>query len=231
MLYYVSGWNIFKFIITPSEVENIFQNIHHVINNARVPDGYIESNKNIFFQNYKNMYEKLAEGYKFEWKKDWRSFDLHMSFSDDLSKCVYGKKFLDKTDGKYYMLSDFKEPPVNISPLCMTFSENKKDEKLYTVFSYTQFTEFTAGLEISYPKNISLPKQDKEDEYETFKCEEIETYKLYTSFISEIKKITKPLRFKIGDKEYKPSVRISETAKNDFRNFYFSKYYETEMIK
>jgi len=41
--YYPVGWNRFKFIITPKEMEEILYDLHHVVFNARVQADYIES--------------------------------------------------------------------------------------------------------------------------------------------------------------------------------------------
>jgi len=211
MKMFIKGWNKFKFIITPDELEQVFDGFRHVVFQRRVPADYVESETGIFSQNYRNFYEKLAAGYRFEWKRDYKYFDLHMGFTDDLSKCSYGASFQDKRDGKFYKTSKFSEPCVGVSPFALYIAD---DGKLHTNYSYTQFPEYAVGLQLEYPKLSMAGEEVMTD-----------TFKVYQTICERIKKISKGLVFQSGEKLYKPNVKISSGAREDFERFYFAKHF------
>ena len=217
--YFPKGWNIFNFIITPDELREVFGGFHHVIYNRRVADSYTESDPSDFFESYKMLYEKLSTGYRFIRKDDRQYFEgIHIGLSDDLSKCAYGEPY--EKDTEWYKSSNFLEPCVGVSPLAFFLS---KEEKTLSIKGlYTSYPEYTVGLSIMYPKKVIFYKQNNEVE-RTVDCIDIDTYKVYQEIMRRIKAISKSLRFTSECKEFKPSVKISNYALNDFSNFYFYK--------
>jgi hypothetical protein len=213
MKYYPKGWNKFKFLIDPVEFEYIFSKFHHIEFSNRVPENYIETDKQKLLNNYKTFYEKLILNYKFNKNE---LFGFFIGLSDDLAKCTYGKSFLDEKNNKKYKLSDFKEPCVGISPFIFLL----KDNKLNTNFYFNQYPENVMGLEISYPKEIIYYDNNVENKIKN--CNELETYNnVYKKIIEEIKNIAKALKFNISDKEYRTNVKISKKIK--IGNVYFIK--------
>lgn len=217
MKLYTKSWNKFKFLITPDEFESIFRDFHHIEYNHRVPKDYIETDPKILFNKYKGFYEKLVSNYKFVWKTDADLFDLHMGFTNDLNKCVYEKEFIDKNDNKFYKTMDWNtEPCVGMSPFIL-FLDGKN--KLLSNIFYAQYPENAMGIQLEFPKEMSCSENS-----ETVNCTEIETYNnVYKKIVEKINKISRNLVFTIGEKEYKPPIKVSKNISEEIKNVYFIK--------
>jgi hypothetical protein len=183
--YYPKGWNRFRFLITPNEFDNIFKSFHHVAFTHRVSKNYIETDPKILFDNYRVFYNKLISNYKFTMKND-ELINIQTGLSNDLSKCTYGKEFIDKIDGQYYKQYDFKEPCVGTGIVVLKFDKN---EKLQSNRSYIQYPEYIIGMEIQFPKEIIYFDTEK-----TVNCNETETYcKVYNELVGKINKLCKTM--------------------------------------
>ena len=218
---YIKGWNLFNFLISPQELESIIKKFHHVEYTIRVSENYVETDPQEYIQKYKKFYEKLTSNYKFVWNKDYKLFDLNIGLSNDLSKCTYGKKFLDENDQKYYKISDFKEPSVGLSIFILFLN---KDKKLFSNYSYTQFPENAIGLQMQFPKDFYYYEKENNEVIikEEINCNNMETFnEVYKTIVSEIKNISKNLIFTIGEKEYKTSIKVSKNITNEIKNIYF----------
>jgi hypothetical protein len=223
MKYFSKGWNTFKFLVSPLELTTIIKEFHHIEFSKRVPENYIESDPIECFNKYKIFYDKLISNYKFVWETDFDLFDFRIGLSNDLSKCTYDKKFMDKKDKKYYKISNFKEPCVGINIIVLRFDENKK---LFSNYSYIQFPENTMGLEIQYPKELYYYEEVNGEivTKRAINCNEIETYNnVYKKIVEDIKKISKNLAFTMDGKEYKTSIKVSKSIIEEVKNIYFIK--------
>ena len=214
----VQGWNQFKFIVTPDEMEQLLTGLYHVNFQSRVPVDYVKSAPEDFLNHYRKLYEKLASGYQFQWERDYTYFDVHTGLSDDLGKCTYGEPF--EIEGNFYKLSDFEEPCVGLGPFALILEGGK----LWANYSYLMLPEYTVGIVLQYPKKLSYYSTDREPQ--AVSCNDIQTYAVYEMLVKEIKAITKALQFKDSHKTYRSgSIRISEQAKIDFQKFYFCNHY------
>lgn len=224
MKYYTHLWNSFRFIVTPLELKNVLKDFHFVTFTRRVPADYIESDRSDFFERYNTFYDKLSSGQKLNLRQDAEIVDIATAgIAKDLKKCTYSESFQDIQDGNLYKISDFEEPQVGTNLFTLRISD---DKKLSTKYSYVQFPEFIVGLEINYPKKIIFRDSVSCENGDVIKlCTELESYEVYTEIRERIKGITKKLAFKISDKDYKTTIRVSESARRDFLNFYFSKYH------
>jgi hypothetical protein len=221
MGYFVKGWNTFKFLVSPIELENVLNGFHFLINNQRVPENYVETDPKEYFEKYKMFYEKLVSNYKFTWKTDHNITDLMMGFSSDLSKCGYGKIFMDKNNKKYYKSPDFKEPSVGINPFILFLDKNRK---LFSNYSYTQFPENLIGLQIEYPKQMHYYDKESKEITETINLNETDTYNnVYKIIVERVKQISRNLCFTIDGKEYKTVIKISKNIFEDVKKIYFIK--------
>lgn len=231
MKYFPQGWNFFRFLITPDEMEQLLCGLHHVVFTKRVTADYVESPPEEYLIKYRNLYEKLGTGYRFEWKEDYPYFDLSIGLSEDLDKCAYGEPFADKRDGQHYKLSDFQEPCISLQPFILMIGE---DEKLYSRVSYTQFPELTVGIELQYPKKICYFSENPiESGYSRIvPCGETETYELYQKLVKNVKTFTKTLNFQTEQgKSYRSGVWVSPQAKEDFKKFYFAAHYGISFLE
>lgn len=216
MKYYSKGWNIYNFLITPEELKSALMGFHHVEYSRRVPEDYKETEQEVTFEKYEGLYNKLSSGRKLSWKEDWKAFDLLIGFTNDLSKCTYGPRFMDEQNKLYYKLSNFEEPCVGLNIFVLHINAKGK---LCSNYSYTQFPESTIGLQLQFPKSLILCQNQ-----EMISCNEIETYnKVYKVITERISEITKKLTLLIDGKEHKTNIRISSQAKEKLGNFYFIK--------
>ena len=223
MKYYTRGWNKYHFLISPDELETIIKPFYHVVYTRRVPEDYIETNPKEYINKYKIFYEKLISNYKFIWKNDHKLLDLNVGLTNDLSKCTYGEKFLDKKDQKYYRINDFKEPPVGLTIFILFLS---KDRKLFTNYSYIQYPENVIGLEIQYPEDVYYYEQENSEIIfkEKINCAEIETYnQVYQPMVTKIESISKNLKFVIDGKESATVIKVSKNITDEIKNIHFIK--------
>jgi hypothetical protein len=226
MKWFVQQWNSLKFIITPSELEEVLSGFHHIISNARVPYNYIDSDQKEFFGKYKAFYEKLSSSYKFG-KIDEHIMDLYIGITNDLSRHQYGEKFLDTKEQKWYKTTKFEEACVNISPFAFRLDSKGR---MSTQYFWGGVPYFTVGLDISFPKKIYYCVDPKTNIIDRFTdSSEFSDFTTYQTIISRIKSISKNLTFELGGKVYKTSVKISGGAKEDFKNFYFIKSSGSEL--
>jgi hypothetical protein len=215
MKFFPKSWNMFKFLISPNEFENIFKKFHHIEYTHRVPKNYIESDPQILFNHYKLFYNKLVSNYKFLGTDD-EFTNLQTGFSNDLSKCTFSESFIDKTDKQYYKLCDFKEPCVGMSIVVLVFDQNKK---LLSNRSFIQYPENTIGLKIEFPEEFNYYENNK-----TVHCSGIETSnQVYKEIIENIKRISKSLAFTVDGKEYKTTIKVSKKIIEEMENIYFIK--------
>lgn len=227
MRYFPEGWNTFRFLITPAEFREALAGFHHVTFCCRVPLNYRESPPAELFATWERLYRRLQEDVPVDNKKDRDCFDWADGLTDDLAKCSYGPPFLDPGgSGVQYRLADFDEPCVGIQPFAMIIGE---DGKLYTKFHYSQFPQKIAGLELQYPKKIAY-FAERGGYSRIVPCGEAETYcRVYQEIVRRVKGITVPLRFSVGEKEYRPSVRISPGAREAFPGFWFAREYKISL--
>lgn len=213
---FVNGWNIFKCILTPSELREALAGFSHVNFQSRVSEDYVQSNPNEFFDKYESFYQKLMGGYCFEWKQDWEYFQWHTGITNNLDKCAYGTPFKDEKNGKLYKLSNFAEPCVGIGPFALTISG---DKKLHTNYSYTQFPQFTVGLQIEYPHLLVRGENGETKDAPT------DTFAVYNIICQRIKEMCSGLTFTAYEKKYRANVKIGALAQQHFLNFNFSKFH------
>lgn len=227
MRYFPQGWNLFHFLVTPAELEEALAGFRHVTFCRRVPEDYRESPPAELLSSWESLYRKLQGELPVDIRRDRDCFNWANGLTDDLGKCSYGPSFPDPGgSGARYRVADFAEPCVGIQPFAMTIGE---DGRLYTRFSYSQLSRLIAGLELQYPKKIAYFAEDG-GYSRVIPCEETETYcRVYREILRRIREKTVPLRFWVGEKACRPSVRISAAAREDFPRFRFAREYGIRM--
>lgn len=216
MEYLVAGFETYRFILSPQELEEILNGFHFVINNAHVPIDYLESPPMEYLSAYKKMYDLLSNGHKFIEKRNYNLFAI-IGLTTNLAACKYGR--IHKYGGSLYKSACFDEPCVSIHPFTLCLMKEDDRIRVSTRVSYLQYPEYIVGLEMVYPKKIQFECGSSYEELRS--THELESYNDYLSLKERIKTATTALKFEISGKEIRPSVRISKLALQDVKNFFF----------
>ena len=192
------GWHTFHFIVMPDELQNIFSDLDYwfVLANQRVPINYRVEDKTSLFGSYKLYFEKLFSGEPFL-KKDWQiESGIRISITDD-SKKIEFQPMLDKEKKKS---NEFKlvrptEPVINVAPFSLYPIESGGLSIAYSE------SERNIGLELNYPKFISLDSENHSFWHET---NEFSTSDLYFDLQKRIKKISRKAKILRDEKLIKP---------------------------
>lgn len=223
MDWFPQGWNRFLFLVTPEEWEELLSGFHQVTFCRRVPDGYRESPPETLLAPWRALWEKLQGPEPLDFKRDRACFDWADGLAHDLDRCPYAAPFRDEETGEWFRLADFPEPCAGVQPFAMVPGE---DGRLHTRFHYSQFPWLIAGLELHYPKKVAYFNKTRDGYERVVPCDEIETYcRVYRPLTQRIKGMTKPLTFSLGDKTFRPGVRVSPGAKAAFPGFWFAREY------
>lgn len=227
MDWFPQGWNRFLFLVTPEEWEDLLSGFHQVTFCRRVPKVYRESPPGTLLAPWQALWEKLRGPEPPDLKRDRDCFDWADGLTHDLARCAYGAPFRDQETGEWFRLTDFDEPCVGVQPFAMVLGE---DGKLYTRFHYSQFPRLIAGLELQYPKKVAWFNRAGDGYERIVPSEELETFcRVYRPLTQRIKGMTRPLTFSIGDKTYRPSVRVSPRAREAFPGFWFAREYDIRL--
>lgn len=222
--YLTAGWIRFNFIVTPEELETVLADMHALIVSRHVLKGYQETPLQEYIEDYSRFYAKLASGQKIE-AGERRISEIGMAKS--IKKHPYGRDHLYR--GHLYQSTDFDEPCpiIGYFPFYLYTSTQNKLTLTISV-SVSQFPENTVGLELFFPKQIQYFNGEDYGPLQTVK--DLESYQDYLSIQKRVHAITKPLRLIVDKKEIHPRVRISKNALKDFRNFWFVKENQIQII-
>ena len=210
MQYYELSNKKLHFIVTPEELRTILNNFHHVVVTTGVRKDYTESSPNDFFFTYDTLYEKLKNGGKLIWKNDYDIAHFSTGITSHLENCIY-------QPSQRLSVPNFAEPCPFIDTFCFT----PWKDQLSTSFSVMQSPENVCGLCLYFPTKIEYEKDTKKHLAGIVSYTDLDDFETYQILIKRIKAITKPLKLDFNGKIRHTSVRISEKAKEDFKNFYF----------
>ena len=218
-MYFANSWHKFNFVITPKEFEMIFnqEDFEFVINNTRVNIGYSHTEKQKIFTAYQQYYEKvLTSREKYEHEALWKIVNaMRQGMIDQTKKLIFVEVVLSGKVSDEYKLVHCKEPFMNIDPFCLLY---KKEKNLLSTIYHEPENIF--GLQISYPKTISLADKNNNlrGNYDT---EKYPMYAIFEDIIKQIKKISHKAKMMKGEQLLKPDFWISDKAKEQVgRNYY-----------
>jgi hypothetical protein len=100
-----------------------------------------------------------------------------------------------------YKLMNCDEPVVNVTPLMLYF-DGRRGQLCTNVMSNLYF-----GVELSFPRFISLDRDKHEVLYET---DQFPSHGIFQSAKSRIQKVTKPCKIRSPSREHRPPIRITE---------------------
>ena len=210
MQYYALTHTKHHFIVTPNELRLLLRDCHHVIIKTGDSKNYIESDPNDFYSNYDALYSKLKNGEKLVWKNDYHIADFTIGVTRHLENCLY-----EPTNRR--SIPNFLEPCPWLSTFCFTFWK----DQLSTAFDTYQFSENVCGLYLCYPTKIEYKEENVKHTAGIAYSADFDDFQTYEMLLSEIKKITKPLKLEVNGKVRRTTVRISDEVKKDIGNFYF----------
>ena len=218
MQYYILSIKKDHFIVTPDELRRLLADFHFVTYNG-VKKNYTESDPDVFFSTYEALYNKLKNGEKLNWENDYPIVDFSTGITQYLENCVY------KPTKKLYV-PDFSEP----CPWIATFSLIQWINQLSTAFAVQQFPENVCGLCLCFPTKTEYPVTTEKHQQGIVSSPDFDDYDSYMRLLTEIRKLTNPLRLKLNGKIHRTSIRISQKAKYDLGSFYFIKSNDITVI-
>ena len=117
-------------ILSPDELVRVVQDFHVVIANSHVPVGYTESLQEELIENYRNLYQLLANGKKLEWKTHYDLFQIR-NLTQHLYHCKYGNPHTYR--GKQYLSPCFDEPCPMIAPFTIMIHKDKNQKTQFLI--------------------------------------------------------------------------------------------------
>lgn len=224
--YITSGWETFSFIITPSELEAVLQDMHLLIVNRHVPQGYRETPLAVYIEDYSRIYSKLRAGKEVVSRDIWNFWEIGVAGA--LAQYPYGN--LHTYCGEPYVSADFEEPCAIMKHFPLYFYTAKDGKTYLTIHaSSIQFPEKTVGLALSFPKQVRYTAEGEDAPYRSTK--DLTAYQDYLRIRDRVKAITNPLRLSNGEKEFRPRVRISPDALEHIDAFWFLQTNHVRAIK
>ena len=202
MQYYALTHKKHHFIVTPDELRGLLCDYHHVIVNTGVPRNYIESNPNDILSTYEALYAKLKNGEKLIWKKDYSIAMFSMGFTNHLENCLYAPS-------NRLSSPNFLEPCPWISTFCFAFWK----DQLSTSFGVEQFPENVCGLCLYFPTKVDYFEGNTKHGKGIVHRADFDDLETYEKLVTEIKRMTKPLKVQVHGSTRRTSVRISPEAK------------------
>ena len=188
----------------------LLNDYHFVIDNTGVPQGYTESDPTDYLSKYEALYQKLKNGEKLIWEKDYEVAGAATGITRHLENCTY------KPTSRL-CVPDFLEPCLHIETFCFL----PWKDKLSTAFYVGQFPENICGLQVLFPSKVDYLTGNEKHAQGIVEGIELEDNATYQELVAVIKSRTKPLRLEMNGKIYKTAARVSAEAKKDLQNFYF----------
>jgi hypothetical protein len=184
------------------------------LTNQRVPINYRVDDKTSLFETYKLYFEKVFSGEPFL-KKDWQiESGIRISITDDFRKIEF-QTMLNKEKKKSieFKLVRPTEPLITVAPFSLCPIESGGLSVVYSE------SDRYIGLELTYPKYISLDSENHQFRHET---QDFTSFELFIDLQKRIKKISKRAKIIRNEKLIKPNFWISpkcvEIFQNNFNN-------------
>lgn len=201
------GWQSCPFLVTPKELQTVFEPFNLVIDNACVPIDYTNTPVEEFIEIYSVLYERLIHGEVFG--RDYQALLKHIAFTSHLSDIQFCMEH--EIDGKWVKATKHEKQSVLPYLAPFTFNTYTENDKLYvsTRYSYLAYSDSVFGYEVNFPKF----SQSDADYYGIASEKELKAYPDYELFRKNILKITKPFHFRLNGNVKKTQIRISDEVK------------------
>lgn len=204
-----SGWDQFKFITTPDELEEMLEPLNFLIfKSGLVEKDYKFSKLSEPINDYRNYWTKITSG------TSWiPSLDNNLFARFLLTDNQNDIEFQDYHDPRYKILKESR-PIIFLE----TFQVYYHDFKLSTNDFYP---EGNIGLNLIYPKIFCYLNNGQLTEFE--KTDLFSTKYLFSQITEIILRRTKKLIFRTEEKVIRPNIYISDRAKIELsKNYYLN---------
>lgn len=203
-------WHKFKFILHPSEFEDIFKGLEYFfpITNTRVPIDYEITDKTSIISKYEAYYNKIVSGT--EWTKDDWKLIIYSSITDNKALVEY-ESFEIEEDGKMnkYKRPIILQPVINISPFNLMVDPK---DRLSVMYSDPRRLSYI-GIEFAYRTTYRDPKSN-----EFIPTNDLSTYHLFQQLIASIKSKSGKAKAQRNGKLSRPNFWISKRCIPEINN-------------
>ncbi len=188
------GWLRFLFLVDPEVLRSVLMKIKPVlvITNARVPAEYVETQLNQYIAAYSQYLDAMLVSAEVARRA---SMGIYMGLAASLEQ--FSPKLC--TDVRYKLMNP-DEPVVNLSPLTLHYDARKGHLGTNTM------SNLYFGVELSFPRVISLDRDKHEILYET---REFKTNRIFENLESELQKATNPCKIRSQSREHRTPIRIT----------------------
>jgi hypothetical protein len=196
------GWLKFLFLVEPEVLQDVLTAAKPVlvITNARVPADYASTPLAEYLEAYARYLEAMVESPEAA-SQAWSAIYVGLAASLD--------RFLPTpSPDQRYKLMNSEEPVVNLSPETLLYDEHRG--QLCT----NVMTNLYFGVQLSYPRVISLDRDKHEILYDTA---EFASYAIFQDVKSRIQKVTHPCKMRSPAREHRTPIRITERMRKKMR--------------
>jgi hypothetical protein len=189
------GWLKFLFAVEPEVLREVLIATKSilVITNSRVPTEYESTPLDEYISAHSRYLDAMLESTEAAKKAAMATYIGLAASLDRFSP-------MPCPDSRYKLMN-CDEPVVNLAPLNLYF-DPRRGQLCTNVMSNLYF-----GIELSFPRVISLARDKHEVLYET---REFPTYNIFEGVKSRIQKVTKPCKIRSPSREHRTSIRITE---------------------
>ena len=189
------GWLKFLFVVHADVLREVLIATKPVlvITNSRVPAEYESTPLDEYMAAYSRYLEAMVESVEAAQKA---AMGTYMGLAASLDRfsptpCPDAR----------YKLMNCDEPIVNLTPLMLYF-DGRRGQLCTNVMSKLYF-----GVELSFPRFISLDRDKHEVLYET---DQFPSYGIFEGVKSRIQKVTKPCKIRSPFRQHRTPIRITE---------------------
>jgi hypothetical protein len=197
------GWLKFLFLVEPEILREALAAVNPVlvITNGRVPTGYKSTPLAEYVEAYARYVNAMLESPEAASRA---SSSVCMGLATSLDR------FVSKPcpDARFKLLEP-EEPVVNLTPETLHYDETRG--QLCT----NVMTNLYFGMELSYPRVISLDRDKHEVLYETAG---FASHAIFQKVKVDIQKVTQPCRMRSPAREHRPPIRITEGMRDAMKS-------------
>ncbi len=194
------GWLKSLFLVGPEVLRDLLHAGKPVLvkTNGRVPADYEATALKDYIEAYTRYLEAMVDSPEAAKRS---SMEIYMGLAASVDR--FSPKL--SPDSRYKLMNP-EEPVVNLSPLMLDYDGKQLRTNV--------MSDFYFGLELSFPRVISLDRDKHETLYDTSK---FSTFHIFEDVKSRIQKMTTPCRIRSPSREHRTSIRITSEMRELIR--------------
>lgn len=201
------GWDRFAFILTPKELEQVFDGLDFsFINTSSGMETAGSTPVSAIFEAYRIFFEKILTGNELLNQKEMWEIErkVRISIIADIKDVEFEDiPYNEKEQTGGFKMARPQEPVIHLQPLYLYLKQN--GQLSISIFN----TEGVIGLELTFPKFISWKKDNFSKHVST---EAYKTNALYKVILTQIKNLAHKATVSRNDKQFKPNFWVSGNA-------------------